>query len=193
MILTNSRQEIFTQNWFKGKTKEESAIIAGYAPKWAFTIASRLSRNVKVLARYNELQTQASNDIVLNFEQRQNILSEIASGNLLDYQEVGADGGYLSVGKDSPNTKAISEITSRTEYDKNGSGAALVTKLKLHNPIQAIAELNKMDHVYESSPAGYQDNRVINIIVMDSKTKELMEKVKDRTGSLIEGQEEVDI
>ncbi|KKN06627.1 hypothetical protein LCGC14_1075260, partial [marine sediment metagenome] len=85
----DSRQEIFTQNWFKGKTKEESAIIAGYAPKWAFTIASRLSRNVKVLARYNELQTQASNDIVLNFEQRQNILSEIASGNLLDYQEVG--------------------------------------------------------------------------------------------------------
>ena len=60
MILTNSRQELFAKYWFEGKPITGAAIEAGYKPKWAASIASRLSRKVKVLARYQELQQKAS-------------------------------------------------------------------------------------------------------------------------------------
>ncbi|KKN50763.1 hypothetical protein LCGC14_0629330 [marine sediment metagenome] len=45
--------------------------------------------------------------------------------------------------------------------------------------IAAIQELNKMDKLYTDSPATYQDNRVVNIIVSSEKAKELTERVGD--------------
>lgn len=56
--------------------------------------------------------------------------------------------------------------------------------------VGAIAELNKMDGVYQIVPLGFQDNRVINIIVSSEKAKELTESVAKRlTGEkLSEGQ-----
>lgn len=49
--------------------------------------------------------------------------------------------------------------------------------------VLSIAELNKMDKVYETIPLA--DNRTVNIIVIDGETKDLLGKVKDRTKKLI--------
>jgi len=187
--LTNTRWETFTQNWFEGKTQCEAALIAGYSQKALRSISSRLITKANILARYNELQELSASKKVLTKQQRMEILSEIASGNLIDYQEVGADGGYLSIGKESPNTRAISEITSRTEYDKEGSGAALVTKVRLHNPVPAIDLLNKMDRIYSDAPIVNVDNRVVNFIVKDKEQADKIERlvagISGRTGRLI--------
>ncbi len=159
------KQERFATNLLQDISQREAFLQAGYStrnrsPSAIDVDASRLANSPKILLRLAELRKEASKALVANFEERQRILTEISRGNLLDYQEVGADGGYLSIGKESPNTRAISEITSRTEYTADGAGAAVVTKVKLHNPVQAIAELNKMDKVYSEAPV-YNDIKIM--------------------------------
>ena len=53
---------------------------------------------------------------------------------------------------------------------------AQVTKIKLHNPSQAIDLLNKMDKIYSDNVVNV-DNRTLNIIVNSDKAKELTEKL----------------
>ncbi len=175
--LRNTKMEKFARNWFEGMPKTEAAIQAGYKPKWAASIATRLSNKVKILERYQELQQKAEDESVASVIERKQILTEIARGDLLDYQEQGADGGYLSIGKDSPNTRAISEITNRTEYDKDGANAALITKVKLHSPTQAIDLLNKMDGAY--APERYIQ---VNIEAGDLTDEQLATIAKGDTG-----------
>ena len=74
-ILTNQKWETFTQNWFAGKTKEEAAIIAGYKPKWARSIASRLSTKDNILSRYNELQQKAEDATIATVLERKQRLT----------------------------------------------------------------------------------------------------------------------
>jgi len=161
------KQETFTQNLFKGMYQRD-AYIDAYHPTYAITTidanASILAKNQKVVARLSELRAMVTKDSIATVEERQQILTDIARGNLLDYQEVGADGGYLSIGKDSPHTRAISEITSRTEYDKDGSNAAVVTKVKLHNPMTAIDVLNKMDKIYDDGSNSRVNVNVVFVI-----------------------------
>jgi len=45
--------------------------------------------------------------------------------------------------------------------------------------IQAIGELNKMEHVYEPEGTVNNDNRVINVIVANEKSKELAQRLID--------------
>ena len=56
-----------------------------------------------------------------------------------------------------------------------------VARDKQGSPIQAIDLLNKMDKIYSDTGVTNQDNRVINIYVVDERTKELMGKIADRT------------
>jgi len=146
------KQETFCTEYFKTRDAMQSAVMAGYSPKSVTCTAYRLLDNARISSRLDELNKKAEDDSIATVQERQRILTEIARGNLIDYQEVGADGGYLNIDKKSPNTRAISEITSRTEYDKDGSGAALVTKVKLHSTTQAIDLLNKMDKIYSDAP-----------------------------------------
>lgn len=133
--------------------------------------ASRLLKTAKIQAYYQELLAKMEDDSIASPKERKQILTEITRGNLLDYQETGADGAWLNIGKDSPHTKAISEITSRTTEDNS-----VITKVKLHNPIQAITELNKMEKIYSENTVNV-DNRTLNIIVHSDKAKELTEKL----------------
>ena len=162
--------------YFELGNATEAALIAGYAEGSARISASRLLTKDNIQSRLMELRQIVEVLSVANVLERKQILTEIARGNLIDYQEVGADGGYLSIGKESPNTRAISEITSRTEYNKDESSAALITKVKLHNPSQAIDLLNKMDKIYSDNVVNV-DNRTLNIIVNSDKARELTEKL----------------
>lgn len=181
------KQETFIQNLFKGMSQREAYIQAGYSSKSSVAIidthACVLANNDKVLVRLEELRQKVVRDSIATVEERQQILTEIARGDLLDYQEVGADGGYLNIGKDSPNTKAISEITSLTRYDKDGSGAALVTKVKLHSPTSAIDLLNKMDKLYTEGATVNVDNRTLNVYVNSEKAKDLTERLIEGEGT----------
>ena len=175
-ILTQ-KQETFCLRYFETSNGTEAARLAGYSARTARAIGSENLTKPYVLARIEELRQLAQDKSVASVTERKQKLTEIARGNLLDYQEVGADGTYISIGKESPNTGAVSEITSRTEYDDNGANAAIITKVKLHNPVQAIAELNKMERVYEPDGTVTVHNNQVNIIVASEQGKRDLERV----------------
>lgn len=171
------KQESFCLEYFKTGNATQAAITAGYSSKTAASIASVNLLRPGVKARLQELHQTVQDATIADVRERKQILTEIARGNLMDYQEVGADGGYLNIDKEAPNSRAISEITSRTEYDNNGSNAAVVTRVRLHNPVQAIQELNKMEKIYSEAPQINVDNRSIEIIVASPEGKELTERI----------------
>jgi len=181
--LKNSRHEIFTQNWFSGETKEKSAIIAKYEPKWATSIGSKLSINPKIVARYNELQEAAASSKVMNRQEMLEAHTEIARGRV---------GHFLD---DNNRIKQDSNLSSAAiqEFDtsevKIGRGKhavlATITKLKLHDPVRSMQEIAKLQGHYpkEGAGIGNQENRVINFIVSDPK---LIEGISKRLADAIQ-------
>ena len=188
-VILTKRQEDFARYLFEGMTQREAWIKAGYSSNYPAKIiyenACRLANKSKIVARVAELNQATVDASVATVLERKRILTELARGNLLDYQEVGADGGYLSIGKESPNTRAISEITSRTEYNNDGTGAALVTKVKLHSPTLAIDLLNKMEKLYSEGGGNTYNDKVINFI-FSGGSEGLLEGINKR---LSEGQQ----
>lgn len=146
--LQNARWERFAQGVFAGHSATEAYIMAGYSRNAATECASRLLTNANVQARISELQESAAEFVIMSQAERMERLTEIARARLTDFVTCGPDGSWINVGLESAHSAAIAEITSSTEYDDNGSKPTVVTKIKLHDPVKAIAELNKMDGAY---------------------------------------------
>ena len=180
--MLTSKQENFVINLLKGMNQSAAYQLA-YGCKSANVAkvnASRLLTKANVKAKYEELTKQTESAAVMSVEERKARLSEIARARLTDYQESGADGaGYINIGKESPNTAAIAGIKSSTKFDENGNTGTLYTEVKLHNPIAAIAELNKMDNLYDDSAKLNVkiDNRKVEIIVCSDNARELTERI----------------
>lgn len=162
-VLSNARQELFAQTWFKGEPVTSAAIVAGYAPKWAASIASRLSRNVNVLARYKELQQKAEDHSVATVQERKQVLTEIARGRFADFT--------ANLTTEKLKSAALQEIKVTT------SPGGKTTTIKLHNPIHAIAELNKMEGIYSDGPSVNVDNRTINITVASAEGESMTKRL----------------
>jgi len=170
------KQETFCLKYLETGNATQAAIQAGYSKDTARAIACENLSKPAVAERIAELQKRAEDEAIASVVERKEILSEIARGKLSQFTD---DMGIIDRGK--LDSSAIQAVDEQTIMGKR----ATVTKLRLHNPIQAISELNKMEKVYEVAPLG-QDNRVVNIYVMDKDTKELIGRVKERTGKLIE-------
>ena len=182
------RQESFVNYLFQGIPQNEAYIKAGYSskmlPATIYQHASRLAKMGKVKARLVELRNMAASPGIMSVQERKERLSEIARGNLTDYQEAGADGaGYISITKDSPNTAAIAGIESATKFDENGNTGTLFTKVKLHDPTKAIDLLNKMDKIYSDNPVVNVDNRKLIIVTDSEKAKQLTEAIAEGIGT----------
>ena len=146
------KQETFCLKYFELGNATEAAIIAGYSPKTARSIAAINLTKENIVERLNQLRQKAEDASVAGVLERKQILSEIARGRLTDFMECGQDGSWINIDYSKMNTHAIQAIDSKTEYDDDGAKPTLITKIKLHNPISAISELNKMDHIYDESP-----------------------------------------
>lgn len=149
-ILKNNRHEKFALAIFKGMSQKDAAIEAGYVNKGSAidVHASRLIRNAKIFDRIQELHKQVGCEGIMSVRERKERLSEIARARLTDFVEAGADGSWINIGLESAHSAALQEVTSKTEYDENGSKPTIITKVKVHDPIRAISELNKMDGAY---------------------------------------------
>ncbi len=145
--------------------------------------ATRLLKTAKVQAYLKELHDKAESDKIMSVQERKERLSEIARARLTDYQETGLDSGYISIGKDSPNTAAIAGIESATKFDENGNTGTLFTKVKLHSPIQAIDLLNKMDKIYSDNPVVNVDNRKLIVVTNSEKARLLTEAIAEGEGT----------
>ena len=182
------KQENFTLNLFQGMSQREAYVQAGYSDKGlpnAIDVhASELAKNSKVTVRLSQLREKAESDKIMTVKERKERLSEISRGRLTDYQESGQDGGWINIGPESPNTAALSEIVSTTKYDENGASPTLISRVKLHNPVTAIAELNKMEKVYN-------DGTIVNVgVIVNRKAEELTDEelasiIEDRSSRRI--------
>ena len=188
------KQERFVQNLFSGLSQRDAYVDAynpGYAISTVDSAASRLANDVKVKARLHELTTQVSDKLVntkvMSEIERHEILSEIARARFGDFAD---EDGHLDIsGKDRLNNAALAELkTTDWQGGKDSRASSKTTTIRLRDPIAAIAELNKMQRIYETAPRSIEDNRVINILVIDKETKGLIDQVKERTGKLIEGE-----
>lgn len=166
------KQEQFALNIFSGMTQREAWIKAGYSSNYSMAVvdsnACALAHISKIQLRLEELQDKAASDKIMEVRERKERLSEIGRGRLTDYQESGQDGGWINIGPESPNTAALSEIVSTTKCNENGANPTLITKVKLHNPINAIAELNKMEKIYSGD--------TINILNVNIDARDLSDE-----------------
>lgn len=86
------------------------------------------------------------------------------------------------------NLQTLCELCNKTKGASKKSQPDVITKLKLHSPIQAIDLLNKMDKVYSDVPLVNIDNRQVNIYVSSEKAKELTEHADRRLLNAIQRQ-----
>jgi len=179
--MLTQKQEIYAQNLHKGMYQRD-AYRDAYKPTYALATidanASRLANNAKVLTRLEELRQRAEDEAVATVIERKQRLTEILRADIPDYMT--EDG--IKVGKESPNVGAVSEVTTKTRVYKKTSEPIVITNLKLHNPIQAIAELNKMEKIYSEAQVNV-DNRSVHIHVNSDKAKELTERLLEGEGT----------
>lgn len=178
--LLTPKQERFCINLFKGMSQREAWINAGYSNKYSAKIidenACRLAAKSKIETRMAELRQAAQDEAVADFNERQRRLTEFIRANLKDF--VDTDG---NITLEAPYPGALSELVIEDwQGGKDQRAISRTKKVKLRDPISAIAELNKMDKVYDSGGSNYNDNRTINIIVSSDKAKELTEGVSKR-------------
>lgn len=168
--LENVRHEKFALALFKGMSHKDAAIEAGYKPSRARQTASRLVTNGNILGRILVLHKMAESDAIMSVKERKERLSDIARGDLTDF----VVNGEPELTKDTPHKGAAAEFYKRHGVNKQGD--PVITKsIKLHNPITAIGELNKMEGQYPAAKlevAG-KDGRPIPVAVT------VIEKVKD--------------
>ena len=175
------KQERFCLNIFQGMSQREAYLVAGYSSNQSPDTLDRhafdLATTAKVMARIEALRKAASDSSIATVKERKQILSEIARGRLSHFIEAGQDGAWINIDPDKMNTAALQSIDSKTEYDENGSHPTVVTRIRLHSPVTAIAELNKMERIYEPENHTTINNQQINILVNNPSDKANVERL----------------
>ncbi len=182
------KQERFAQLVFEGYSQHEAYIKAGYSAKSPPAVidvrASELASNSKVAVRIAALRKRAEDASVMSVLERKQRLSEIARAKLTDFMMLGEDGSWVNLGPETPNGGAIQEIASRTEYDAEGNHPTIHTKVKLHDPVKAIQELNKMEGVYSDGTIINNDNRTVNINGTKERLISVINRIAARAGEI---------
>ena len=173
----SQKQETFCVKYFELGNAGEAARLAKYSPRTADVIGRENLQKPTIQARLQELRAEVKSAAIMNVQERQERLTEIARARLTDFMELGQDGSWVNIGKETPQGGAIQEIHSRTEYDDDGAHPTVHTSVKLHDPMKAIAELNKMDKIYSEGAQVNIDNRKVEIIVISEKAKEVTERI----------------
>lgn len=178
------KQVDFARYIFLGHTQREAWALAGYSTNYTLSNVDRnaclMAKSTKIQQRLAELRQQADDAAIATVIERKKVLSEIVRARVGQFTD---ENGNLAVKKDQLNNAAVQEVSTERTL------VGVRTKIKLRDPIAAADLLNKMDKLYDERPV-YQDNRVVNIYVIDAETKGLLSRVAERTGKFIEGKVE---
>jgi len=184
------KQDRFALFLFEGLSQREAWIKAGYSSKYAPAIidsnACRMEKTTKIQARLAELRAEVKSAAIMEFEERQRVLTEIARANMTNFVEVGQDGVWFNIDEKNLNSRAIQSVQSKTMLGKDGAGDAVFIRVNLHDPMRAIDLLNKMDKIYSEGSTVNVDNRKIEIIVNSEKAKDLTERIIAGERTLLE-------
>ena len=176
--LKNFQHERFAMGIVKGLNHTQAAIYAGYKETRAMQTGGELVRYSEIVKRIKQLNELTHTPGIMSVKERKIKLSDIARPCLTDFLTADEEGLHVELGKDMPGRAAIQEVTIRTESNEKGKTEATITKIKLHDPVRAIAEHNRMEG--EHAPAemrhtGVDGGPVILKVVYDGdkeKTKE---------------------
>ena len=160
-----ARQETFCLKYIELNNGTQAALAAGYSKNSAKVIASENLTKPAIKARLAELREktgQTEDNTIASVIERKQVLTEIVRGRLGHF--VDTEGEVISVKDGMLNNAALSEVkTVVFTGGKDGRASEKTTTIKLHSPITAIAELNKMEHVYTEGTTVNVDNRKIEI------------------------------
>ena len=160
------RQEKFCINYFKCGNATEAALIAGYSKRTHAAIATENLQKPLIIARIKELQEKSASAAIASVQERKEILTQIIRAKLSDFTECGLDGVWFNIDKDTLHSVALKSVTSKTILGKEGADDAVYIRAELNDPVKAIAELNKMEHIYE---AGTIVNTNVMIGISDAR------------------------
>ena len=128
------KQEDFCRLYFESGNGTQSALAAGYSPKTAYVMACENLNKPKIADRINAIRQQAVDASIMNYQERQQVLTEIGRGRFADFM--------TNLTPEKLRSAALQELRI-TE----GTGGKS-TVIKLHDPTKAIDLLNKMDGSY---------------------------------------------
>jgi phage terminase small subunit len=176
------KQENFALNIFSGMPQREAYLKAGFSSRQTLPSidvrACELAKSSKVLVRLAELRAEAKNDKIADYQERQEILSEIARGRLGDF--IDTDGEMVKVDSESLKSAALQELkTTHFVGGKDGRASEKTTTVKLHNPTTAIDLLNKMDKIYSEAPQGGNTYNDIKVMIVRERPKEITDGNRD--------------
>jgi len=168
--LKNTKYEIFAQAVAKGMSQKDAAIKAGYSPKTAIQRGSQLFTMLNIQCRINELLEKAADNTIMSVIERKRKLTELGRGNLGDYLVCPPDGHpTIAFDDDTPNKGAVAGLEQTIVISKDDIEVRN-RKIKLHDPVKAIAELNKMDGAYPKQELDINLHNV-QVIMPDNKRK----------------------
>lgn len=149
-IMLTDKQEKFAVNVaVKGMNYTEAWMAAGYSKNYPLSVlqpnASRLAAKSKVKARIEVLRNELEGPDILSQREYLAGITKVFRTKITDFQTCGADGSsYIDIGPEHPNAEAVAEIVSKTEYDKDGADAAVITRVKLHDKLEAGRDIAKV-------------------------------------------------
>lgn len=147
--MLTSKQEKFAFNVaVKGMTYHDAYINAyntgNMKPAVIDVRASELANTGKIAVRIKEKRAELEGPEFLSQAEYIKGLTDIYRTKITDFQTCGADGTYIDIGPEHPQAGSVAEIVSSTKYDENGSSASVVTRVKLHDKLQAGRDIAKI-------------------------------------------------
>lgn len=174
------KQHKYGLNLFKGLIQYDAYREAGYSIKSARgtidAAASRLAKNVKILALLAELREKAEDASVATVLERKQVLTEILRARQTDFMTCSADGVWMhDIGEETLNKAGLKKIRTTTMPfgDKDSELKVILTEVELIDPVRAIEVLSKL--CGDLKDGVHIDNRkqVNNFYVRDLTDEEL--------------------
>jgi len=139
--LVNKQWEKFCIEYFGKKNGQEAAIAAGYSPKTARSIASRLLTKVNIQNRLRELKEKAASRKVMSVRERMERLSTFGRENIKSDKGVLVRGGNISA-IDILNKMGGDYPPSRMEIAGQGGGPIQIedARVKLLSVLDEISK-----------------------------------------------------
>jgi len=165
------KQETFCLQYFRLGNATKAALIAGYNSRNARIIAAENLSKLNIQTRLGALRQAAEDASIASVVERKQVLTEIVRGRFSDFFD-------KKLTRKRLKSAALQEIRI-TEFvgGKDGRAHEKTTTIKLNNPVQAIAELNKMEKIYTEGTIVNVDNRKIEIFVVSETARDLTNKI----------------
>uniref|UniRef100_A0A6M3J3Q1 Putative terminase n=1 Tax=viral metagenome TaxID=1070528 RepID=A0A6M3J3Q1_9ZZZZ len=173
-------EEAFCLHYAKTRNGTQSSIAAGSKSRFPSDVATVTLRRPWVQARIKQLWEKAESDVVMRVLERKEVLSEIGRSVLSDFID---DNGQIII-ENLKGHAAVKEVIIEQWRGADLEAQTRSIKIKVHNPIEAIHELNAME--VKMKPGG---DKLINptwiVNVMDRETAEEVAKIGLRTAPML--------